>query len=138
MRHRSSPGPLIVRPTRWLDTFGTKLKVTAIFVNGTISFPSDFESRFRCDQGRRGLLSHPLSDHRDELLTLLSEQGNCGELQSAAASSTPPADPLFKVSANVDYAGALGASATLNIWFGIGAPASRFVIPAAAEPGRAE
>ncbi len=44
--------------------------------------------------------------------------------------STPPADPPFKLWANVDYAGAFGATATVNIWFGIGAPAERFVIPA--------
>ena len=50
--------------------------------------------------------------------------------------STPPASPEFKVWANVDYAGAFGAAATLNIWFGVGAPASRFVIPEAPEPGR--
>ena len=50
---------------------------------------------------------------------------------------TPPAAPDFKVWANVDYS-ALGAAATVNIWFGIGAPASRFVIPVAAEPGRAD
>jgi hypothetical protein len=43
--------------------------------------------------------------------------------------STPPADPAFKLWANVDYAGAFGATATVNIWFGIGAPAERFVIP---------
>ena len=51
--------------------------------------------------------------------------------------STPPASPEFKVWANVDYAGVLGATATVNIWFGIGGPASRFVIPADADPGRA-
>ena len=50
--------------------------------------------------------------------------------------ATPPAPPEFKVWANVDYS-ALGAAATVNIWFGIGAPASRFVIPQAVEPGRA-
>ena len=51
--------------------------------------------------------------------------------------SNPPAEPGFKVWANVDYAGAFGATATVNIWFGIGAPASRFVIPGPAEPERA-
>jgi hypothetical protein len=49
-----------------------------------------------------------------------------------------PADADFKVWANVDYSGALGAAATVNIWFGIGAPASRFVIPEAAEPDRTD
>ena len=52
--------------------------------------------------------------------------------------ATPPADPTFKVWVNLDYAGALGASATVNIWFGVGAPASRFVIPMAGEPDRAD
>jgi len=43
--------------------------------------------------------------------------------------STPPADPPFKLWANVDYAGSLGAVATANMWFGVGAGAERFVIP---------
>lgn len=51
--------------------------------------------------------------------------------------STPPAAPDFKVWASVDHAGALGTTATTNVWFGIGAPASRFVIPEADEPSRA-
>ena len=51
---------------------------------------------------------------------------------------TPPGDPTFKVWANVDHAGAFGATATTNIWFGVGAPASRFVIPEADEPSRAD
>jgi hypothetical protein len=53
--------------------------------------------------------------------------------------ATPPSGPEFKVWVNVDHAGALGATASTNIWFGIGAPASRFVIPdAVEEPGRTE
>jgi hypothetical protein len=53
--------------------------------------------------------------------------------------ATPPSDPLFKVWVNVEYSAAFSATATTNIWFGIGAPASRFVIPEAAEaPARAE
>lgn len=44
----------------------------------------------------------------------------------------------MKVWAAVDHAGALGVVATTNIWFGVGAPADRFVIPEAAEPERAE
>ena len=52
--------------------------------------------------------------------------------------ATPPSQPDFKVWASVDHAGAFGATATTNIWFGIGAPASRFVIPAAEEPSRAD
>ena len=52
--------------------------------------------------------------------------------------ATPPSDPGMKLWATVDHAGALGATATTNIWFGVGAPADRFVIPAPAEPDRAE
>ncbi|HXH53680.1 MAG TPA: DOMON-like domain-containing protein [Sphingomicrobium sp.] len=52
--------------------------------------------------------------------------------------TTLPADPPFKVWANIDHSGALGSIATTNIWFGIGAPAARFVIPAATEPRRAD
>jgi hypothetical protein len=40
-----------------------------------------------------------------------------------------PADPAFNLWAIVDHASSLGAVATTNIWFGIGAPAERFVIP---------
>ena len=50
--------------------------------------------------------------------------------------ATPPADPTFKVWANVDHAASFGAMATTNIWFGIGAPAARFVLPQTEEPGR--
>jgi hypothetical protein len=52
--------------------------------------------------------------------------------------ATPPSDPEMKVWASVDHAGALGAIATTNIWFGVGAPADRFVIPESAEPDRAD
>jgi len=51
------------------------------------------------------------------------------QLTLAPHPSTPPADPPFKVWASVDHAASFGAMATTNIWFGIGAPASRFVIP---------
>jgi hypothetical protein len=56
--------------------------------------------------------------------------GDSGRMQFnlVAHPATPPTPPQFKVWANVDYS-ALGAAATVNIWFGIGAPASRFVIP---------
>jgi hypothetical protein len=50
---------------------------------------------------------------------------------------TPPGDPPFKLWANVDYSGAFGATATVNIWFGVGAPAQRFTIPEG-EPVRAD
>jgi hypothetical protein len=53
--------------------------------------------------------------------------------------TTPPAAQPFKVWVNVDHAGSLGATASTNIWFGIGAPASRFYIPEPIEKaGRAE
>jgi hypothetical protein len=52
--------------------------------------------------------------------------------------ATPPPNPAFKVWASVDHAASLGAVATTNIWYGIGAPAERFVIPRLAEPWRAE
>ena len=46
--------------------------------------------------------------------------------------------PPFKVWATVDHAASLGAVATTNIWFGVGAPAGRFVIPKLFEPWRAD
>jgi hypothetical protein len=52
--------------------------------------------------------------------------------------ATPPSDPLFKVWVNVEHSAAFSAMATTNMWFGIGAPASRFLIPEATEPARAE
>jgi hypothetical protein len=45
--------------------------------------------------------------------------------------------PSYKLWASVDHAAAFGATATVNIWFGIGAPADRFVIPSG-EPRRAD
>lgn len=50
--------------------------------------------------------------------------------------TTPPADPPFKVWASVDHAAKLGTSATTNIWFGVGAPADRFLVPQSPEPAR--
>ena len=52
--------------------------------------------------------------------------------------ATPPSRPEFKVWATVDHAGAFGATATTNIWFGVGAPASRFMIPETEEQSRAD
>jgi hypothetical protein len=52
--------------------------------------------------------------------------------------ATPPAGPPFKLWANVELAAAFGAAATLNIWFGIGAPAARFLLPAIADAQRAD
>ena len=51
--------------------------------------------------------------------------------------TTPPADPMFKLWVNVDHAGAIGTVASTNIWFGIGAPAVRFVLPEG-EPERTD
>ncbi|HVH49603.1 MAG TPA: DOMON-like domain-containing protein [Sphingomicrobium sp.] len=48
-----------------------------------------------------------------------------------------PADPPFEVWANLDYAASFGAVGTLNIWFGIKAPSTRFVLPEG-ESGRAD
>ena len=50
--------------------------------------------------------------------------------------SSKPANPPFKLWVNVDYAGAFGATASLNLWFGVGAPAWRFVMPAGASNQR--
>jgi hypothetical protein len=50
--------------------------------------------------------------------------------------STPPAEPPFKAWATVDHAASLGSVATTNIWFGVSAPAERFVIPPLREPWR--
>jgi hypothetical protein len=52
--------------------------------------------------------------------------------------SSPPTDPPFKVWANVEHAASLGAVATTNIWFGVGAPAERFLIPDPRDPARAD
>jgi hypothetical protein len=60
------------------------------------------------------------------------------QLNLAPHPSTPPSAPELKLWASVDHAGSIGATATTNIWFGIGAPASRFVIPQTEEPVRAD
>jgi hypothetical protein len=52
--------------------------------------------------------------------------------------STPPAGLPFKVWASVDHVASLGAVATTNIWFGVGAPATRFAIPEQREPARVD
>jgi hypothetical protein len=52
--------------------------------------------------------------------------------------TTPSSDPAFKVWVNVEHAASLAAVATTNIWFGIGAPAGRFVIPEPVDPRRAD
>jgi hypothetical protein len=53
--------------------------------------------------------------------------------------NTPPCGAPFKLWVNIDHAASLGAVASTNIWFGVGAPASRFILPEPAEePIRAE
>jgi hypothetical protein len=52
--------------------------------------------------------------------------------------ATPPSQPGFKLWATVDHSAAFGAAATVNIWFGVGAPASRFVLPEADDASRAD
>jgi hypothetical protein len=45
---------------------------------------------------------------------------------------------MFKLWANIDHAGSLGAVASTNIWFGLGAPMSRFKVPPETDPVRAD
>lgn len=52
--------------------------------------------------------------------------------------SNPPALPGLKVWANVEHPSVLASVATTNIWFGVGAPIDRFIIPDASEPRRAD
>ena len=52
--------------------------------------------------------------------------------------ATPSTEPPFKVWAAVEHAASLGAVASTNIWFGVGAPAERFAIPKLSEPWRAD
>jgi hypothetical protein len=52
--------------------------------------------------------------------------------------ATPASQPAFKVWASVDHTGAFGAIATTNIWFGVSAPLTRFVIPEAEKPSRTD
>ncbi len=74
------------------------------------------------------------------LSVMLSRPATAGRCSSTFVPhpATLPSEPGFKVWANVDHAAAFGAAATTNIWFGVGAPASRFVIPEADEPSRAD
>jgi hypothetical protein len=51
---------------------------------------------------------------------------------------TPPSGPPFELWATAELSAAFGVSATLNIWFGIGALAERFVLPARAGERRDE
>lgn len=45
---------------------------------------------------------------------------------------------MFKLWANIDHAGSLGTVASTSIFFGVGAPQSRFKVPVDAEAGRAD
>ena len=50
--------------------------------------------------------------------------------------ASAPASPSFKLWVNVDRSAAFGRNATLNLFFCVGAPASRFVIPQSTMPAR--
>ncbi|WP_118857286.1 DOMON-like domain-containing protein [Sphingomonas mesophila] len=49
---------------------------------------------------------------------------------------TPLSGEPFDLWATAELSAAFGASATLNIWFGVGAPAARFVVPPPGEGAR--
>ncbi len=51
---------------------------------------------------------------------------------------SPPSDPSFRLWVDLQHAGSLGAKATTNLWFCVGAPMSRFVIPAPGDPERTD
>lgn len=48
----------------------------------------------------------------------------------------PPSDPSFGLWANIDLTDSLGAMGTAHVAFGVGAPASRFVVPSPAPQAR--
>lgn len=50
--------------------------------------------------------------------------------------STPPGTPDLKVWVNLDHPASLGAVASTNIWFGVGAPLDQFAIPQSPDPKR--
>ncbi|MGI8704787.1 MAG: DOMON-like domain-containing protein [Sphingomicrobium sp.] len=52
--------------------------------------------------------------------------------------STLPAKPSFKIWANVDHVASLGAIASTNIWFCVGAPIDRFAVSEPSEPERVD
>ena len=52
--------------------------------------------------------------------------------------STPTSAPPFKVWATVELSASFALMATANIWFAVEAPVSRFVMPDAEEPKRAD
>jgi hypothetical protein len=60
------------------------------------------------------------------------------QLTLAPHPSTPPSEPSFKIWARVERSAAFGATATTNIWFGVGAPVERFVVTENDEPSRSD
>jgi hypothetical protein len=60
------------------------------------------------------------------------------QLNLVAHPAALPADPAFKVWANVEHSSSIGALASTNIWFGVGAPVDRFVIPEPLDPARTD
>ena len=51
---------------------------------------------------------------------------------------TPPSGGSFKLWVNVDHSAAFGLMATANLFFCVGAPATRFAIPASEAPARVD
>jgi hypothetical protein len=49
---------------------------------------------------------------------------------------TPPSSTDLKLWATVDHSAAFGLTATMNIWFAVGAPLDAFIIPESPEPRR--
>jgi hypothetical protein len=52
--------------------------------------------------------------------------------------ASPPSSPPFNVWVSFDHVAKLGPVATTNLWFGVSAPVSRFVLPQLSEPWRAD
>lgn len=57
-------------------------------------------------------------------------------IELVAHPASAPAAPMFKLWVNVDRSAAFGRSATLNLFFCVGAPASRFIIPQSTSAAR--
>ena len=60
------------------------------------------------------------------------------QLNLAPHPVSPPGDPSLKVWATIDHAASLSSVASTNIWFGVGAPADRFVLPPPTDPARTD
>jgi hypothetical protein len=52
--------------------------------------------------------------------------------------AAPPSNPSFKVWVDVQHASMLGSVASTQLWFCVGAPMIRFVLPEPREPERAD